>query len=79
MGGSEGGDKHRKLWDVSYRFKHELIEGLRSRDDGVGIVESRLCSLESPDGPIESGAMEGKISGAFTSGLQGSHQLFDVS
>ena len=69
MGGSEGCDKHRELWKVRYRFKHELIEGLGGGDDGVGIVESRLCSLESSNGSIESGAMEREISGAFTSWL----------
>ena len=47
--GAELGDKEGELRDMSDGLEEILVEGLGGGDDGVGVVESQLCSIQSSD------------------------------
>ena len=75
---AEGGYEEGELGDVGDGFEEVLIKSLKRGDDGVCIVKTHLCSIQSSDRTIESGTVFGKICWSFTPGLQLCNQLLDM-
>ena len=76
--GAELGNEEGELGDMSNGLEEVLVEGLGGGDDGVSVVKAQLCSIQSSNGAIESGAVLWKIRGSITSCLKLGDELFHV-
>ena len=45
--GAELGNEEGELGDMGDGLEEILVEGLRGGDDGVSVVKSQLCSIQS--------------------------------